>query len=156
VVLGFQGGYKVVKEAVRELARRSQEVFMPLSHPTDWTTPSSSRRRSRPEPFGDQPSRHDPVADRVATLTGADHLLLGISEGWRRHDDARVGRRHACPPRPGLKSAHWNNVIPNVEIQQRRVFSIIHQQIEAQDFPEKETDRAIRSRVIFGDNRSGE
>jgi transposase len=29
---GFKGGYTVVKEAVRELSRRSQEVFMPLSH----------------------------------------------------------------------------------------------------------------------------
>lgn len=29
---GFTGGYTVVKEAVRELSRRSQEVFMPLSH----------------------------------------------------------------------------------------------------------------------------
>ena len=29
---GFEGGYTVVKEAVRELSRRSQEVFMPLSH----------------------------------------------------------------------------------------------------------------------------
>ncbi len=29
---GFKGGYTVVKEAVRELTRRNQEVFMPLSH----------------------------------------------------------------------------------------------------------------------------
>jgi transposase len=29
---GFTGGYTVVKEAVRELSRRSQEVFMPLTH----------------------------------------------------------------------------------------------------------------------------
>jgi transposase len=29
---GFKGGYTVVKEAVRELTRRNQEVFIPLSH----------------------------------------------------------------------------------------------------------------------------
>src|SRR5271156_3012011 len=29
---GFRDGYTAVKEAVRELSRRSQEVFMPLSH----------------------------------------------------------------------------------------------------------------------------
>lgn len=30
---GFAGGYTVVKEAVREMAHRSQEVFVPLAHP---------------------------------------------------------------------------------------------------------------------------
>ena len=29
---GFTGGYTIVKDAVRELSRHSQEVFMPLSH----------------------------------------------------------------------------------------------------------------------------
>jgi transposase len=30
---GFTGGYTVVKEAVRELTQRNQEVFVPLVHP---------------------------------------------------------------------------------------------------------------------------
>lgn len=30
---GYQGGYTVVKEVVREIEERSQEVYMPLSHP---------------------------------------------------------------------------------------------------------------------------
>lgn len=30
---GFDGGYTTVKDAVRELRRTSQEVYMPLSHP---------------------------------------------------------------------------------------------------------------------------
>jgi transposase len=30
---GFTGGYTIVKDAVRELKRTSQEVFMPLTHP---------------------------------------------------------------------------------------------------------------------------
>ncbi len=30
---GFAGGYTIVKDAVRELRRTSQEVYMPLTHP---------------------------------------------------------------------------------------------------------------------------
>jgi transposase len=30
---GYQGGYTMVKEAVRELEARTREVFVPLSHP---------------------------------------------------------------------------------------------------------------------------
>jgi hypothetical protein len=35
---GFTGGYTVVKEAVRELTQRSQEVFVPLTHPPHFST----------------------------------------------------------------------------------------------------------------------
>ena len=35
---GFTGGYTVVKEAVRELTQRSQEVFVPLAHPPHFST----------------------------------------------------------------------------------------------------------------------
>jgi len=30
---GYEGGYTAVKEAVREMERHHQEVFIPLSHP---------------------------------------------------------------------------------------------------------------------------
>ena len=49
---GFTGGYTVVKEAVRELTQRNQEVFVPLVHPpgeaqTVLNTSAYSSRQSR-------------------------------------------------------------------------------------------------------------